>query len=126
VGRVSTEKVTEPWSVSKRKAKEGKTGPCGTGTPLVGARELREALGDRAKMVTADQGGHGVYPFGANTCANDAVTAFLVDGKRPEKDLACKARPSVGRAAGQGVRTAGPTRHGAEQGRAEGGPKARR
>jgi hypothetical protein len=31
-------------------------------------------------MVTADQGGHGVYPFGPNTCANDAVTAFLIVG----------------------------------------------
>ncbi|WP_327665044.1 MULTISPECIES: alpha/beta hydrolase [unclassified Streptomyces] len=66
------------------------------GTPLVGARELREALGDRTRMVTADQGGHGVYPFGANTCANDAVTAFLVDGRRPEKDLACKAQRPTG------------------------------
>ncbi|MGW5868830.1 alpha/beta hydrolase [Streptomyces sp. NPDC055239] len=66
------------------------------GTPLVGARELREALGDRTKMVTADQGGHGVYPFGTNTCANNAVTAFLVDGKRPHKDLACPAQPPTG------------------------------
>ena len=30
-------------------------------TPLAGAKELRQALGDRARMVTADQGGHGVY-----------------------------------------------------------------
>ncbi|MEU4142836.1 alpha/beta hydrolase [Streptomyces parvulus] len=66
------------------------------GTPLVGARKLRETLRDRARMVTADQGGHGVYPFGTNTCARDAVTAFLVDGKRPEKDLACKAQPPKG------------------------------
>lgn len=64
------------------------------GTPLVGGRELRKTLGDRAKMVTADQGGHGVYPFGANTCANDAVTTFLVNGKRPDKDLYCTAQPS--------------------------------
>lgn len=47
-------------------------------------------------MVTADQGGHGVYPFGTNTCANNAVTAFLADGKRPEKDLAYKAQPATG------------------------------
>ncbi|WP_329471401.1 alpha/beta hydrolase [Streptomyces sp. NBC_01723] len=66
------------------------------GTPLAGARKLREALGDRARMVTADQGGHGVYPFGTNTCANDAVTAFLTDGKRPKEDLACEAQPSTG------------------------------
>ncbi|MGW7658142.1 alpha/beta hydrolase, partial [Streptomyces tendae] len=41
--------------------------------------------------VTADQGGHGVYPFGPNTCANDAVTAFLTTGQRPAQDLACAA-----------------------------------
>ncbi|MGW1837399.1 alpha/beta hydrolase [Streptomyces sp. NPDC002067] len=63
------------------------------GTPLAGARKLRQALGRRATMVTADQGGHGVYPFGANTCANDAVTAFLTTGKRPSRDLACPAEP---------------------------------
>ncbi|MEU3272972.1 alpha/beta hydrolase [Saccharomonospora sp. NPDC006951] len=61
------------------------------GTPLAGARELRQAFGQRATMVTADQGGHGVYPFGANTCANDAVTTFLTTGQRPAHDLACAA-----------------------------------
>jgi pimeloyl-ACP methyl ester carboxylesterase len=64
------------------------------GTPLAGAQELRRAFGKRATMVTADQGGHGVYPFGPNTCANDAVTAFLTTGQRPSQDLACAAEPS--------------------------------
>ncbi|WP_328766734.1 alpha/beta hydrolase [Streptomyces sp. NBC_00286] len=64
------------------------------GTPLAGARELRRAFGKRATMVTADQGGHGVYPFGPNTCANDTVTAFLTTGQRPTQDLACPAEPS--------------------------------
>ncbi|GAA3365563.1 alpha/beta hydrolase [Streptomyces antimycoticus] len=64
------------------------------GTPLAGAQKLRRAFGKRATMVTADQGGHGVYPFGANTCANDAVTAFLTTGQRPARDLACAAQPS--------------------------------
>ncbi|GHD32305.1 alpha/beta hydrolase [Streptomyces violarus] len=63
------------------------------GTPLAGARKLRQAFGRRATMVTADQGGHGVYPFGRDTCANDAVTAFLVTGQRPARDLACAAEP---------------------------------
>lgn len=61
------------------------------GTPLAGARRLRWALGERATMVTADQGGHGVYPFGRNTCAKHAVTAFLTTGQRPARDLACPA-----------------------------------
>ncbi|GAA2931724.1 alpha/beta hydrolase [Streptomyces thioluteus] len=64
------------------------------GTPLVGAQELRQAFGQRARLVTADQGGHGVYPFGSNTCANDTATAFLTTGRRPAKDLACAAEPT--------------------------------
>ncbi|MCD9591669.1 alpha/beta hydrolase [Streptomyces sp. 8ZJF_21] len=64
------------------------------GTPLTGARKLRRAFGERATMVTADQGGHGVYPFGPNTCAEDAVTTFLTTGQRPARDLACAAEPS--------------------------------
>ncbi|WP_121750947.1 alpha/beta hydrolase [Streptomyces sp. E2N166] len=64
------------------------------GTPLAGAQKLRRAFGKRATMVTADQGGHGVYPFGPNACANDAATAFLTTGKRPSQDLACAAEAS--------------------------------
>lgn len=63
------------------------------GTPLAGARELRRAFGQRATMVTADQGGHGVYPFGGNACANDAATVFLTTGQRPARDLDCAAEP---------------------------------
>lgn len=65
------------------------------GTPLAGAKKLRQAFGDRARMVVADQGGHGVYPFGTNTCAKDAVTTFLVTGERPAHDLTCAAEPSI-------------------------------
>lgn len=63
------------------------------GTPLVGARKLRKALGQRATMVTADEGGHGVYLFSRNPCADDAVTTFLTEGQRPAGDLACAAGP---------------------------------
>ncbi|WP_424186852.1 alpha/beta hydrolase [Actinokineospora sp. G85] len=64
------------------------------GTPLVGARDLRRAFGDRARLVTADQGGHGAYGLLArNTCANDAVTGFLTTGELPRRDLACAAEP---------------------------------
>ncbi|MFD4787211.1 alpha/beta hydrolase [Streptomyces sp. NPDC058459] len=64
------------------------------GTPLAGARQMRRALGKRAVMVTADQGGHGAYPFGRNTCANSAVTQYLTSGQRPARDLACAAEPA--------------------------------
>jgi hypothetical protein len=62
------------------------------GTPLVGALELRRAFGNRARLVTADQGGHGAYGlFAENMCANNTVTAFLTTGERPERDRACTA-----------------------------------
>ncbi|GAA1274458.1 alpha/beta hydrolase [Saccharothrix xinjiangensis] len=60
-------------------------------TPLAGARTLRRAFGDRAAMLTVDQGGHGVYVLGANRCANTEVTAYLLGGRRPARDLACAA-----------------------------------
>lgn len=59
-----------------------------------GAMKMRQAFGDRATMVTADQGGHGVYPFSRNTCANNTVTTFLTNGQRPAEDLACAAEPN--------------------------------
>jgi pimeloyl-ACP methyl ester carboxylesterase len=61
------------------------------GTPLVNARKLRQAFGDRARMVTIDQGGHGAYLFTANKCGNNAVTEFLETGKRPAADRFCVA-----------------------------------
>jgi len=63
-------------------------------TPLAGARKLRQAFGDRARMVTADQGGHLAYLFKDNRCANDIATKFLVTGERPRHDFACGAEPA--------------------------------
>ncbi|GAA4533172.1 alpha/beta hydrolase [Amycolatopsis samaneae] len=57
--------------------------------PLAGAGETRRALGDRARMVTVDQGGHGVYLSSAEACGNDAVTRFLLTGQRPATDFPC-------------------------------------
>ncbi|PSM44662.1 hydrolase [Streptomyces dioscori] len=75
------------------------------GTPLAGARELRRAFKGRATMVTVDQGGHGVYPYGGNTCANDAATTFLTTGERPARDLACAAEPGAATQPGGATRT---------------------
>ncbi|GAB3568997.1 alpha/beta hydrolase [Amycolatopsis endophytica] len=58
-------------------------------TPLAGALALRHAFGDRARMVTADQGGHLAYLFQDDTCLNDAATTFLATGQRPRHDTAC-------------------------------------
>ncbi|GAB7039148.1 MULTISPECIES: alpha/beta hydrolase [Catenuloplanes] len=61
------------------------------GTPLSGARSMRRALGDRAVMVHADQGGHGAFVFTPNRCLNTAVESFLVTGERPAHDRWCRA-----------------------------------
>ncbi|AOS66043.1 alpha/beta hydrolase [Actinoalloteichus hymeniacidonis] len=58
-------------------------------TPLVGAQKLSDAFGDRARMITADQGGHLAYLWLDNPCANDLTTDFLVHGERPKQDVAC-------------------------------------
>ncbi|WP_329787434.1 alpha/beta hydrolase [Lentzea sp. DG1S-22] len=62
-------------------------------TPLAGARSTRRAFGDRAAMITIDQGGHGAYVIGKNKCANDKVTEYLLGGQRPD-DLRCAAGTS--------------------------------
>ena len=68
-------------------------------TPLAGARSTRRAFGDRAAMLTVDQGGHGAYLFGTNTCANGKVTEYLLGGRRPH-DLTCAAEAPTSTAAG--------------------------
>ncbi|GAB2604206.1 alpha/beta hydrolase [Kribbella endophytica] len=63
------------------------------GTAIAGAKEMHRAFGQRARMVTVDGGGHGAYPWGNNTCGNDAVTKFLLTGERPANVLACAPNP---------------------------------
>lgn len=59
-------------------------------TPLVGTLEMKRALGAKARLVTVDQGGHGVFLFGENACGNNTVTTYLVTGKRPRPGLHCE------------------------------------
>ncbi|MEW5532005.1 alpha/beta hydrolase [Streptomyces virginiae] len=58
-------------------------------TPLSGALKMREALGDRARMVTVEQGGHGLYLGNGNACGDRAVTTYLTTGRRPARDTYC-------------------------------------
>ncbi|MEV0779105.1 alpha/beta hydrolase [Streptomyces sp. NPDC050428] len=58
-------------------------------TPYFGALKMREALGDRARLVSVDQGGHGMYLGNGNACGDSLVTAFLKTGERPERDVYC-------------------------------------
>lgn len=58
-------------------------------TPYSGALKMREALGGRARLVTVEQGGHGVYLGNGNACGDRTVTAFLATGERPARDAYC-------------------------------------
>ncbi|GAB3826256.1 alpha/beta hydrolase [Kribbella italica] len=63
-------------------------------TPMPLALKLRKAFGDRARLVTIDQGGHGAYVFTPSKCGNNTVTDFLVTGRRPAHDKFCPAPPA--------------------------------
>jgi hypothetical protein len=60
-------------------------------TPLSGARETWAAFGPRARMVTVDAGGHGVFTRD-NACGNDVVARYLRDGSFPATDGSCPAQ----------------------------------
>lgn len=59
-------------------------------TPLAGARKLRQALGDRAVMVTVNSTGHDSYLDNGNACGDRIVSRFLATGKRPGTDVYCE------------------------------------
>ncbi|MFF3460416.1 alpha/beta hydrolase [Streptomyces sp. NPDC002730] len=58
-------------------------------TPYFGALKMRRALGDRTRLVTVGQGGHGAYLGNGNACGDRKVTEFLTTGERPEQDTHC-------------------------------------
>jgi pimeloyl-ACP methyl ester carboxylesterase len=58
-------------------------------TPYFGALRMRADLGNRARLVTVDRGGHGSYLADGNACGDRAVTQFLLTGHRPAADLRC-------------------------------------
>lgn len=60
-------------------------------TPHLGGRLLDEKFGQRSRLVSVDDTGHGVYVFGDNPCAWNVATSYLVDGEFPERDLSCEA-----------------------------------
>lgn len=60
-------------------------------TPYSGALRMRAALGDRARLVTVDSGGHGAYLANGDACGDAIVSRFLAHGVRPEHDVSCHA-----------------------------------
>ncbi len=59
-------------------------------TPYANGLRMREALGERARLVSVDHGGHGVYLGNGNACGDRAVTRFLTEGTRPAEDVLCR------------------------------------
>ncbi|MDG4791492.1 alpha/beta hydrolase [Micromonospora sp. WMMD1102] len=59
-------------------------------TPLAGGKLLREKFGQRSRLVTADESGHGVYVLGGNACALNITTSYLVEGRMPARDTTCR------------------------------------
>jgi pimeloyl-ACP methyl ester carboxylesterase len=59
-------------------------------TPAANAKLLRREFGPRARLVTTDGSGHGVYVLGGNACALNLATAYLVDGRMPARDTTCR------------------------------------
>jgi pimeloyl-ACP methyl ester carboxylesterase len=59
-------------------------------TPVESATGMREALGDRAVLLTVDAGGHGVYgTAGPGSCADAVANTFLTTGELPAGDVHC-------------------------------------
>ncbi|WMX45800.1 alpha/beta hydrolase [Streptomyces roseicoloratus] len=59
-------------------------------TPHSSALEMRAALGARARLVSVDRGGHGMYLSNGNPCGDRTVTRFLLTGERPASDVTCR------------------------------------
>jgi pimeloyl-ACP methyl ester carboxylesterase len=59
-------------------------------TPLAGGTSLRDKFGERARLVTVNGSGHGVYVLGGNACALNVTTEYLVDGTMPTGDRTCR------------------------------------
>lgn len=58
-------------------------------TPYFGALKMRRSLGERARLLTLEHGGHGAYLANGPVCGDRTVTAFLTTGRRPQKDTRC-------------------------------------
>jgi len=56
-----------------------------------GALQLHADLGQRSRLISVDEGGHGIYGFSSNQCVLSATTAYLVSGTFPTTDLFCPA-----------------------------------
>lgn len=64
-------------------------------TPYANGQEMRTALGNRARLLTVVQGGHGASYGERNECAKETVTSYLVAGIYPTNDTTCPAEENT-------------------------------
>lgn len=57
-------------------------------TPYEWSRRLADQL-DSATLVTYEGSGHGVYGFDANTCVDEVIDAYLLEGAVPDSGHSC-------------------------------------
>jgi len=62
-------------------------------TPYLGALGMRQALGQRARMVSVDTGNHGAYDPSTPSCAVREVHRYLETGVLPARDQFCAPDP---------------------------------
>nr|WP_245606265.1 alpha/beta hydrolase [Streptomyces himastatinicus] len=60
-------------------------------TPHDGGKMLRQKFAARSRLLSVDDGGHGAYVLGDNSCALNTTTRYLVEGTMPAKDTLCPA-----------------------------------
>ncbi|MFC0115418.1 alpha/beta hydrolase [Kibdelosporangium aridum] len=65
-------------------------------TPHQGGVMLDEKFGQRSRLVSVDDSGHGVYVFNDNPCALNVATTYLADGKLAATDTFCPASQTSG------------------------------
>jgi len=59
-------------------------------TAFEGALKTHEALGSSVLITVEDEGDHGIYGLGGNSCVDDVVGEFLTTGAAPEDDVTCE------------------------------------
>ncbi|MFC0439676.1 alpha/beta hydrolase [Kutzneria buriramensis] len=65
-------------------------------TPYEGALRAHRAFAGSRLLTVQGQGDHAVYAQTGNTCVDDIVESYLVDGKVPAGDLTCPGVPLPG------------------------------
>jgi hypothetical protein len=60
-------------------------------TPYANALDMKAALGQRARFITVEQGGHGATYETENECSKETVNDYFVTGVLPAADFTCPA-----------------------------------